>query len=136
MEGFDEHLDIELTASSASVNREADRQNSILLSNILAQYYQRTLELISIASNPQTPDEVRKVAIKISTAAGEVIDRTIRRFDQVRDPATFVVDMDEELARLNQQGGLPQEAMQQLFGMLAQGAGQQQPLELTAGERV
>src|SRR3990167_5902328 len=47
---FDEGMKIELTASSASVNRDADRQNSIMLVNLLAQYYQRTLELVSIAA--------------------------------------------------------------------------------------
>jgi hypothetical protein len=116
---FDEQVDLELTAASASTNREADRQNAIILTNLLAQYYQRTLELISISANPQTPPEVREVATKIARAAGEIIDRTIRTFDQVRDPATFVIEVDREMTRLESTAGSPQMALMQLFQALA-----------------
>lgn len=111
---FDENISIELTASSASVNREADRQNAMMLVNILSQYYQRTLELVAIASNPQTPEPVRDVARKIASSAGEIIDRTIRTFDQVRDPATFIIEVGDELdqAQMDTQG------LQGLMGML------------------
>jgi hypothetical protein len=129
-ESFDEQVDVELTAASTSVNREADRQNAMMLTNILAQYYQRTLELVTIAANPETPPEVRSIATKIADAAGEVIDRTIRTFDQVRDPETFVVEVEEELNQLEATNGSPQMAMQQLMQGLLGGAGQQKPLEL------
>jgi hypothetical protein len=128
-DSFDEQVDIELTAASASVNREADRQNAILLTNLLGQYYQRTLELISIAANPQTPPEVREIANRIAAAAGEVIDRTIRTFDQVRDPATFVIDVENTTAQLEEQGGSPQAALQQLVQTLVSRQ-QDQPLAL------
>lgn len=131
-EDFDKHVSMELTASSASVNREADRQNAIMLVNILAQYYQRTLELVMLASNPQTPEPVREVARKIASSAGEIIDRTIRTFDQVRDPATFIVSIDEELDNIP---GIAQEGLTQLLGMFGGmgGAGGGQPLELPFG---
>ena len=125
-ENFDEHYDMELTASSASVNREADRQNAIMLVNILATYYQRTLELVAIASNPQTPPAVKETARKIADSAGEIIDRTIRTFDQVRDPATFIIDINEELDNIP---GIAQGGLDQLLQLFA-GGGQQQPLEL------
>lgn len=128
-ESFDEQVNVELTASSASVNKEADRQNSILLTNILGQYYQRTLELVTIAANPQTPPEVRNIANKIASAAGEVIDRTIRTFDQVRDPAAFVIEVESELQQLEATGGSQQQAMMQLFQALM-GGQQEKPLEL------
>lgn len=94
-ESFDEWLDVELTASSASVNQEADRQNSILLANILNSYYEKVIQLTAIASNPQTPPPVVEVAKKVADSAGKVIDRTVRTFDQVRDPGLFVIEMDE-----------------------------------------
>jgi hypothetical protein len=111
---FDENMIVEMTAASASVNREADRQNAMMLIQILSQYYQQTLELVAIASNPQTPPEVKAVAMKIADAAGEVIDRTIRTFDQVRDPALFIIEVEEEMAAAAQQGG----GMDLLTGML------------------
>lgn len=94
---FDKAIAVELTASSASVNRDADRQNAIMLVNILAQYYQRVMELVTISSNPQVAPEVKTVASKIAKAAGEIIERTIRTFDQIRDPRTFIVSVEEEL---------------------------------------
>ena len=124
-ESFDEQVDVEITAASASINREADRQNAILLTNLLSQYYQRTIELVSISANPETPPEVRSVANKIISSASEIIDRTIRTFDQVRDPATFVLEVEEELNALDNQGGSSQLALQQLFQTLMSSGGQQ-----------
>lgn len=124
---FEESVDMELTAASASINREADRQNAIMLTNILAQYYQRTIELIMLASNPETPPEVASVARKIASAAGEIIDRTVRTFDQIRDPGTFIVEVENELNSI-QTTAQDQQALMQLmqaFGGMLQ---PQQPL--------
>lgn len=126
-ESFDEHVDMELTAASASINREADRQNAVMLFNLLAQYYQRTIELMMIASNPETPPQVQDVARKIATAAGEIIDRTMRTFDQVRDPASFIIDINEQIDQ--QVPSVPQEGIGQLLQMFG-GGGAEAPLEL------
>ena len=117
-ESFDEHVDMELTASSASINREADRQSAIMLTNMLGQYYQRTIEFIMLAVNPETPPEVAQVARKIADSAGEIIDRTIRTFDQVRDPGTFIVNIEEELNAIETTSGEQNALMQlmQVFG--------------------
>lgn len=118
---FSRNVTVELTASSASVNKEADRQASMLLVNILAQYYEKTLQLVSIASNPATPPPVAEVAKKIAAAGSEVIDRTIRTFDVMRDPRTFLIDMEEELDATV--GALPQGGLAGL-GQLLAGLGQ------------
>jgi hypothetical protein len=122
---FDEAVAIEMTASGATTNRDADRQNAIMLVNILSSYYQKTLELVMIASNPQTPPEVRDVATKISGAASEIIERTIRTFDQVRDPQTFIIDVEREIDALP---GLDQEGVSGLTGLVSRFA------QMTAGE--
>lgn len=100
---FLQRVAVELTASSASINREADRQNSIMLVNLLGQYYEKSLQLVQLASNPQVAAPVRDVAQKIAAAAGEVIERTIRTFDQVRDPQTFIVDISREIDAAGEQ---------------------------------
>lgn len=120
-ESFDEHLSMELTASDASVNKEADRQNALMLSNLLAQYYEKTLNLVTIAVNPQTPPAVQAVAKKVAESASEMIDRTIRTFDQIRDPALFVIDVNDEIDEAA--ASAPQNALQQLIGSM--GAGEQ-----------
>jgi hypothetical protein len=127
---FDDGVAVELTASSASVNREADRQSAIILANLLGTYYQRTLELVAIASNPATPPPVRDVAGKIAASAGELIERTLRTFDSVRDPEAFVINMEEELDQiqgLNSQGMLGLAEMVNGLGAAANGAGPAPP---------
>lgn len=120
-ENFDDWFDVEITAASASVNREADRQNAIILVNTLGQYYQRMLELTMVASNPQVPAEVREVAKKVSIAASESVDRALRTFDQVRDPGTFLISVEDEMNQA--QANMPQQAMARLMGMLLGGGG-------------
>lgn len=119
-EKFDESVTVELNAASASVNREADRQNAIMLTQLLGQYYQKTLELVSVASNPQTPPEVRSVTMKIIAGASEIIDKTIRTFDQVRDPGQFIIDVSSELNSIEMAQG-EQAALTQLLGLIGQG---------------
>ncbi len=116
---FDESVSVELTASNAFVNQEAERQNAMLLTNLLAQYYERTMQLVMLASNPQTPQPVKDVALKIAQAASEIIERTIRTFDQIRDPAAFIVNVEDELNAVNP----PQAGLQQLLGMIGGGGG-------------
>lgn len=99
---FDEGVIVELTASSASTNKEAERQATFQLVGILAQYYQKVIELATIAANPQAPPVVGEIAKDVSVAMGEMVERTLRTFDQVRDPSLFVIEMeaaiDEALA--------------------------------------
>jgi hypothetical protein len=103
---FDEAVTIELTASSASINREADRQNAILLANLMTTYYERVIQMSMAAANPQVPPAVKAVITKVAAAAGELADRTIRTFDQVRDPETLIVNLAEVMGSVDQ--GPPQ----------------------------
>ena len=52
---FDNSFEIELTASSASINREADRQNAMLLLQFLGQYYSKPDELDPSHLDPWHP---------------------------------------------------------------------------------
>lgn len=114
---FDDAMIVEMTASSSSINSDADKQNALLLVNVLATYYEKTLLLVQIASNPQVPQPVRDVAKKIAEVSGEIIDRTIRTFDQIRDPDTFIIDANAELDKADvDQEGLNE--LSQIFGQL------------------
>ena len=81
----------------AGRNKEAERQATFQLVGILAQYYQRSIELVTIAANPATPPAVADVAKQIAESAGEVIERTLRTFDQVRDPSLFLIEVEEAI---------------------------------------
>jgi hypothetical protein len=124
-EKFDSGYAIELTASSATVNRDVERQNALLLVNILGQYYEKSLQLVALAANPQTPAPVRDVAQKIANAASEIIERTLRTFDQVRDPMAFLVDIDAELDQTKDLGVQGMTMLAQMMGSLVGGNGKQ-----------
>lgn len=114
---FADEMTVEFTAVSASVNRDADRQNAMMLVQMLGQYYQRIIELTQLASTPGIAPQVAKIAIQVAEKASEVIDRTIRTFDQVRDPKTFLLDIEEELSSINPKDQALQ-AIAQLMGGL------------------
>lgn len=117
---FQNQVVVEITASNVSINREADRQNAMLLVNILAQYYEKTLQLISIAASPQSPPAVKEVAGRIAEAVGNVIERTIRTFDSVRDPQTFIVEVEDIVDGLE---GLSSQGLSGLGQLLSKFAG-------------
>jgi len=127
---FDDSYKIELTASSASVNRDSDRQGSLQLMQVLGTYYEQLLGLVNIASNPQVPQEVRTTVHKIISAAGEAMDRTIRTFDQVRDPAMFIIQLDEIYKQEAQQQGIQGNDIAAMLGQLAGQQGTGMPPEV------
>jgi hypothetical protein len=122
---FDDEVEIELTAASPSISQDADKQNQLLLVNILTQYYQGVMQMAVIANNPQLPPQVKDVAMQIAERASEVIDRTLRTFENIRDPEAFIVklqgDLDRGMDRLNPEG---LRGVDQLAGILNAGAGQ------------
>jgi hypothetical protein len=127
-DSFDEAVRVELTASSAQQNREVERQNQLLLVNLMSGYYKSTLELATIVSNPQTPPGVKEVADKIIKAASEVMERTLRTFDSIRDPESLLVDMETEVDKVEAPAGdmgILTQIMQGLAGAEQMGGAQQ-----------
>jgi hypothetical protein len=124
MENFQRAVAIEFTASSASVNREADRQNAILLVNMLGQYYAQAVGLVEKAAMPETPESVRNVLIEVSKKGTEMMDRTLRTFDQIRDPRALLVNTEEQLeaaALEAEQAAIQAQVLQQLAGQAGLG---------------
>ncbi len=120
-EDFDDAMSVELTASSATINRDSDRQNAMLLVQTLGQYYQQVLQLMMLVANPQVPEVVRKTGEKILGAAAEAMDRMIRTFDQVRDPAMFIVELDDVMKQ--EEGSVAGNEIAKFLGQATQAAG-------------
>jgi len=96
-EHFSYSIGIHMTASSNAINRDADRQNAMMLAQTLAPYYEKMLMLVQAVVNPMTPPEMRSVALKICAATSELVDRIIRTFEQFKDPESFIVDPSDEI---------------------------------------
>lgn len=99
---FDESLDIELTATSNRNTRESRVQILLQINQVLQQYYENSIKIGTIASDPNTPAPLREMAAKIHTASGEIIDRTLRSVDTIRDPQKFIVDLNAQIDQSQQ----------------------------------
>jgi len=123
-EGFEEQVQVELTASSASVNKDADRQNALSAANLLWQYAQTNVQALAIAANPQTPMEVVTATAKTSAKMNEMMDIVLRTFDLFsRDPSIVLVDYApeyEQIKKDREQGGGMGQLVQQLIGRAQQ----------------
>jgi len=102
---IDDCITIEMTAASVSSNREANKQNGIQLMQVLGGYYKQIMDLAMVASNPQTPDPVKKLAISVAKGGTEAVDRLLREFDIVRDPTLFLPAEEDMQFGLAKQGG-------------------------------
>lgn len=137
---FDHAVAVEFTASNASVNREADRQNAILVANLLGQYYQQTAALAMQAVSQPMPPELQQVLIDIAKKGTELMDRTLRTFDNVRDPKRFLLDVAKVESAVNasptEEEALMGQLVQSLVGAAgapgAEGGGSVQPPQLPA----
>ncbi len=109
---FDNEVSTELTTSSATVNRDAERQEWLQLADRLSLYYEKILQLAAVATNPQTPPPVAAVAQQIAEKAAEVVDRVLRTYDSVRDPENLIIRMNEGVDGIA--GGMSPQALQQL----------------------
>ena len=123
---FDDEVTVELTASSVTVNRDVDKQEWLQLVDRLSIYYEKILQLASIALNPQTPPEVAMVAKQIAEKSAEVVDRVLRTFDSIRDPEQLIVRIDQEIDDSLEQK-LQQEALMKLTGIMQMMSGGGQP---------
>ena len=116
-------LDIQLTASSVSINREADRQNMVMLSTIYEKYMQMVAMLAQVKANPPFHG-ADKEAEAASKNLNKVMLRILQTFDQVSDVESYLLTLDDvpegqpmppQLAEMmggannpNAQGQLPQ----------------------------
>lgn len=95
---FEHSVQVEFTAAKPTVNREADRQNAVLMWNtMMTGYYRPVMELLTTISVPGTPPMLIEVSKQIIEKAGELADRFLRTFDQMRDPQRFTVSASGEI---------------------------------------
>lgn len=116
---FDESFRVEMQASTANMNREVERQNHLFLLQVLAGYYDRLLQMSQLAATPGASPEFISITKKVMDSATELIQRVLRSFDQMRDPESFLVRLDEELTNLEADANIQgMQGMQGLQGLL------------------
>lgn len=97
-------LAIELTASTATVNREIERQGYISLLGLLTQYYDRTLQMGSLLANPNVPPELKAMGAKMAEGGRYVMQRLLQTFDVKNIDAVIPAMMEEANGSAGPQG--------------------------------
>ena len=93
---------IEVTASSQSVNKQADKQNAMERMQVMGAYYEKAIQLGQVLMNPQAPPELKSLVAGVAKGATESIRAFLRTFDDVRDPDVFIPEV---FRNLNDKGG-------------------------------
>lgn len=112
-------VDVQLTAGSVSVNREADRQNMVMLmTQVMPLYWSAKKELAQYIAQPPFPG-ARETAIQADKLLEKLKNKVLQTFDEIADGRTMTIDL-SAVAQMAEQ-------MDQQFAQLAQGP-QPQPI--------
>lgn len=130
---FDDSCTIEMSASSASQNKQADQQALLMFGQLYHQYVTDMSQAGLALSNPQTPPLMKEIILKGSEGYSKLLQRIMMTYDQLRDPENFVLSLmaaQEQTAPAQQQheqGQADQQNFAQilpLLGQLMQAGGQ------------
>ena len=132
---FDNAFSIELTVTSAQINKEVERQQAVILEQMHRQYIEGIVQATMLAVNPQTPPALRSVIEKAILAGNELHEMVLRTFSDVDNPAKFLIDPGPELQQIAQAGpmGSPATQPQNPLAALMQSLGQGQNSPSAAG---
>jgi len=97
-------LAVELTASTATINRETEKQGLIGLLGVVTQYYERLVQAGTVVFNPQVPAELKELVVRMSKGAKHIVDRIVQDFD-IRDVDTVVPALLNDQAVQEQMNG-------------------------------
>lgn len=75
-------LAIQLTASTASINKEAEKQGLLALFGIVTQYAERVTQAAMAVYNPETPGEIREYLLKTVEGARIIMSRIVQTFGE------------------------------------------------------
>jgi hypothetical protein len=105
---------MELTASTATINREIQKQGLMAMMGTLTQYYQQILQIAGVAMNPQTPPPVQKLALEMADGARYLMQMIVQTYE-IRAVDTLLPQGIDEILQEQQaqqqaapQGGPPQ----------------------------
>lgn len=107
-------IGIELTATSAALNKEVEIRTNQLIMQMVMQFYQQIMMGVSYMVNPQMPPEIRQLAFEM-VQGGTILMRRILDSYGVQDAEALVPTL----------GGMIQNGQQQLGSLANAAAGGQ-----------
>ena|SRR5215467_419157 len=74
-------IGIELTASTATINREIEKQGLMAMMGQLTQYYQQLLQISGVAMNPATPPPIQQMALEMADGARYLMSMIVQTYE-------------------------------------------------------
>ena len=89
-------IGLPIYSATASINKEVEKQNDILLVNLMRQHYGMVANLVAQINQAMTPPPVKKYLMQVVKASNLVIKSVLRNFDKEDvDQLVPEVDLDE-----------------------------------------
>jgi hypothetical protein len=103
-------VSVDVTATSASLNKEVQIRTNTILMQLVTQYYQQAFEGMSLAMNPQLPPPLRMLAQQMVIGGAVMMKRVLDSYD-MQDVNVIIPDIREivygQSQQLEQLGGPP-----------------------------
>ena len=105
-------IGMELTASTATINREIEKQGLMAMMGTLTQYYQQLIQISGIAMSPQTPPPVQQLALQMADGARYLMSMIVQTYEiravDTLLPPSLADQLEADSNANPQQGGGPQ----------------------------
>ena len=124
---FDDACTIEMAASSASVNKEAERQNLMMFGQqVYRAYVMDMVQAGTVLANPGSPPMLKEIILRASVGYSKIVERIMTTFDQFRDPERFLLSLmaSQEASAPAQQQFEGEQQQQQTMGAILPVLGQ------------
>jgi hypothetical protein len=118
-------MNIPVKAATASVNKELEKQNDMLLVQILQRHQQGIAGIFQALSNPAVPDDMKKYLMGVIKSSSTLMSRVLRNFGH--DDVSIFLPEQEMLAQGEQNVGNNNRGLQQAPGTTGGGPSIQPP---------
>jgi hypothetical protein len=78
----EKRITLAVASSTASLNREVEKQNDLMLANIMGSHYERIAGMLSQANNPAIPPEMKEYIYEAVRSSNELMEMVLMHFGQ------------------------------------------------------
>jgi hypothetical protein len=96
-------------ASTASVNREVEKQSDLMMMQTMERYHQGVASMLQAMNNPMVPEQIKQYTMDALEAARTLMKATLRHFGQ-DEVDRLVPEIPKAQPQQPPQGGPPQGA--------------------------
>jgi len=110
-EEVEKNFIIQVNPSTASSNKESQRQGLLALHNLITGFYGQVLNIaMQVMVNPQMPDQIKDMVVELARSSYNILKEVVQSYD-ISNPDEFLVDVAAALDFVRQ-GGSPMQIQQ------------------------